>query len=276
MRQALIDRVDTELENVPAEQRDYHPGSSKQVIDLVHPSLYPLQYGHTLVEQPDPDSKDGSSKLVVAEAPKNSWSSFVSSKHAWLPAEFSINDQSKASIDSYINNLHPTLKASLYPVLASVFTRFVPLFERVLDNLLWPPPRRIPVKGDVLARAFDWDDFDVPRYKVPEPGKFSLRNARKADEVTYSLKGRTVQVIVKLANIQLTPEDPEYGGGTWHCEGMINEKIVASGLYYYDQNNIEESRLAFRGAINEGKLWDSKGDEQMLKSSVGVVYGVDE
>ena len=36
---------------------------------------------------------------------------------------------------------------------------------------------------------------------------------------TISLKGKTLQVIVKLANIVLTPEKPEYSGGTWHVEG---------------------------------------------------------
>ena len=41
------------------------------------------------------------------------------------------------------------------------------------------------------------------------------------DEVkkTKCLCGTTMQVIVKLANIVLTPEKPEYGGGTWHVEG---------------------------------------------------------
>ena len=40
-------------------------------------------------------------------------------------------------------------------------------------------------------------------------------------------------VIVKLANIVLTPEKPRYEGGSWHVEGMMNERIVASGIYYY-------------------------------------------
>ena len=60
------------------------------------------------------------------------------------------------------------------------------------------------------------------------------------------LKDSKLQVIVKLANIHLTPESPEYKGGVWHVEGMQNESIVASGIYYYDNNNISESRLSFR------------------------------
>jgi hypothetical protein len=30
-----------------------------------------------------------------------------------------------------------------------------------------------------------------------------------------------LQIIVKLANIHLTPEKPEYDGGTWHVEGQL-------------------------------------------------------
>ncbi len=57
------------------------------------------------------------------------------------------------------------------------------------------------------------------------------------------------QVIVKLSNIVLTPEQPEYKGGDWHVEGILNEHIVASGVYYYDATNISESLLHFRQPV---------------------------
>ncbi len=41
-----------------------------------------------------------------------------------------------------------------------------------------------------------------------------------------TLKGRKLQVICKLANIELTPEKPDYTGGSWHVEGMQNEVCV--------------------------------------------------
>ena len=37
------------LENVPDKYKDWHPGSNGKVLDLVHPSLYPLVYGRTRV-----------------------------------------------------------------------------------------------------------------------------------------------------------------------------------------------------------------------------------
>lgn len=34
-----------------------------------------------------------------------------------------------------------------------------------------------------------------------------------------------LQIIVKFANICLTPEKPTYGGGSWHVEGQLNERM---------------------------------------------------
>ena len=38
-----------ELEDVPDKHKDWHPESNGRVLDLVHPSLYPLVYGRTRV-----------------------------------------------------------------------------------------------------------------------------------------------------------------------------------------------------------------------------------
>ncbi len=37
------------LENIPEVYKDYHPGSGTKVIDLVHPSLFPLIYGRSRI-----------------------------------------------------------------------------------------------------------------------------------------------------------------------------------------------------------------------------------
>lgn len=51
-----------------------------------------------------------------------------------------------------------------------------------------------------------------------------------------------------MANIILTPDKPIYDGGSWHVEGMKNESIVSTGIYYYHSENISESKLEFRRA----------------------------
>ncbi|KAJ7895949.1 hypothetical protein B0H14DRAFT_2213989, partial [Mycena olivaceomarginata] len=94
-----------------------------------------------------------------------------------------------------------------------------------------------------------------------------------------SLRGKTMKCIIKLANIHLTPEQPEYEGGSWHVEGtiqirsccisplrayigMANESIVASGIYYYDGGNISESELSFCVSLGEP---DYHGHESSYK-----------
>jgi hypothetical protein len=68
----------------------------------------------------------------------------------------------------------------------------------------------------------------------------------------------SVQVIVKYASIVLTPESPEYKGGSWHVEGMLNERIVASAIAYLRNENITMSRLAFRSMVDEPE-YDQSG-----------------
>lgn len=48
LKQELKDAVKP-LPDVELDQRDYHPNSNYQVLNLVHPSLYPLIYGRTRV-----------------------------------------------------------------------------------------------------------------------------------------------------------------------------------------------------------------------------------
>jgi hypothetical protein len=45
---ALRDAV-APLENIPVVYRDWHPGSNEIVLDLVHPSLFPVIYGRTRI-----------------------------------------------------------------------------------------------------------------------------------------------------------------------------------------------------------------------------------
>jgi len=48
LRSSLLSAVKV-LENVPDIQKDWHPGSDEKVLDLVHPSLFPLVYGKSRI-----------------------------------------------------------------------------------------------------------------------------------------------------------------------------------------------------------------------------------
>jgi len=73
-----------------------------------------------------------------------------------------------------------------------------------------------------LSGAFEFSDpktyYTTPPWHFP--GFFKLPMDWNVDlQKDYGKQG--LQVIVKLANIHLTPEKPEYGGGTWHIEGQM-------------------------------------------------------
>jgi len=79
-----------------------------------------------------------------------------------------------------------------------------------------------------------------------------------------SLHGRSLQVITKIASIELTPSTPRYEGGTWHVEGMRDEHIVATTCIYLESENVGETRLEFRTQIKEPL--SSNGYSQKLKA----------
>ncbi|KAF2634557.1 hypothetical protein P280DRAFT_364462, partial [Massarina eburnea CBS 473.64] len=55
-----------------------------------------------------------------------------------------------------------------------------------------------------------------------------------------------LQIIFKMATIELTPEKPEFPTGGWHVEGMMTKHIVATTLYYTSSSDISTSHLSFR------------------------------
>lgn len=71
-------------------------------------------------------------------------------------------------------------------------------------------------------------------------------------------------MILPLPDSHLTPEKPDYAGGGWHVEGMLNERIVATALYYLHSDNITESRLSFRLGLDA-----EDGDMEIPYEQVG-------
>ncbi|KDE04618.1 hypothetical protein MVLG_04997 [Microbotryum lychnidis-dioicae p1A1 Lamole] len=154
LRSALIRQV-AKLENVPEEQKDWHPGSKKQVLDLVHPSLYPLVYKQSVVRKSlDGEMQPGTtaaSAVTLAEAPAPKPSS----------TDFTLDENGGVSIDGYINNLHPDDHADLYDTIAVIFSQFVPLFDQTLSELIEPRPRAIPVIDSHSNHGLATDAMDV-------------------------------------------------------------------------------------------------------------------
>ncbi|MDX2391584.1 DUF4246 domain-containing protein [Streptomyces sp. DK15] len=271
------------LEQVPEDEKDWHPGSDAQVLDLVHPSLFCLVRGAS--GAPDEAWQNPTDRYSKHE---------FSEKFQWLPTDVDVSDEGDVEFRSYVNNVHPGIHRELASVLPDLFARMRPLLENVLTDLRHPRPLRIeadaygwydsepeyPDKSSyvddeayaearrVWERAQDewWQNRspvvpDAPAFTPPELPDASAR---------VDLRGRRLQVIVKLATIQLTPEKPEYAGGSWHVEGMLNERIVSTGIYYWDSENVTESRLGFRAAL------DDPNYEQNDDNGLREVYGLED
>jgi len=100
------------------------------------------------------------------------------------------------------------------------------------------PPQQ-PDEDDNAYQERLWHWFEATRQVVlPEPEDFqppgslertayAFEDGKLKDEYRLDLQKDFdgLQVIVKLANIHLTPEKPEYEGGTWHVEGQLVSRI---------------------------------------------------
>jgi Protein of unknown function (DUF4246) len=257
------------LEDVPDAERDWHPGSDGQVLDLVHPSLFCLVRG---VSRPDDSPWPGLGEGEARYA--------LSDKFQWLPTDVEVSENGDAVFLSYVNNLHPVAHRELASVLPVLFGRMLPLFENVLTDLRHPRPVRIRAgagswyvdEPDLTSNDDDawqaWQDWRENRSPVPPDAPVFAPPASPGDSARVDLRARRLQVIVKLATVHLTPEKPEYPGGSWHVEGMMNERIVSTGIYYWDSENITESRLSFRAAVSDPAY------EQNDRNGVREVYGL--
>ena len=94
------------LENVPDREKDWHPGSEEQVLDLVHPSLYPLVHGQTRILADGTVGLDDCTKRcgngeVLSRPLASEWerrrgcslkqdNNAWSHKFQWLPSEFDL------------------------------------------------------------------------------------------------------------------------------------------------------------------------------------------
>ncbi|KAF4589028.1 duf1665 domain containing protein [Ophiocordyceps camponoti-floridani] len=127
------------LENIPEDRKDWHPGSDGKVLNLVHPSLYPLVYGRTRI-LPDKrigvdDALDRCSQGEVIDVPELVRDTqFISRKFQWLPCDVLI-DRRHARIETYVNNLHPQRHAAVYPVLERFIEAALPAWDIVYR---WP------------------------------------------------------------------------------------------------------------------------------------------
>ncbi|KAF6063361.1 hypothetical protein FOB64_006339 [Candida albicans] len=213
----------------------------------------------------------------------------VSKRFQWIPALMTKNSNGKFEFGSYINNLHPIKYKSLYDSISDIFNAAVPGLNCVLTRYASQEFVRIPVprgsdaytdeyhkereeldaildrEAEETGNDYDWErmeEFEKDKSKylcelIPEWEQAPVFD-KPIDLSTFE----NLKVIVKLINIELTPEiNPVYAGGSWHVEGGINEDIIATVLYYYDVENITESKLSFRTGFDDPNY--EQGDDSL-------------
>ncbi|KAH7142168.1 hypothetical protein EDB81DRAFT_723437 [Dactylonectria macrodidyma] len=335
------------LENVPPKSKDWHPHSKEQVLDLVHPSLWPLIYGRSRVLRDRVINVNDALAFcgtgVILPAPGSEQTTKIlgeggfceeevvvlSNKFQWLPCDVDLNPGTgRVKIASYINNLHPQEHAHLYPIIEKFIEKSLPAWDVIysweerfsvqrlttneagygecpcpepcgINDYYGCTPWRRPINEDEEPRydVEEWEelladgeeDGDEPDYtglaeekredywtnpkrrelddawfasthttKLPDPDPSAKDHVRIGSSDVKSQgffnNKKQIQVIVKLANIHLTPEQPFYNGGSWHTEGLLNEHIVSTALYYYDSENITDCILDFRTCADKEDL----------------------
>lgn len=119
---------------------DWHPGSDGKVLDLVHPSLYPLVYGrtrilrHSTVKLDDAIQKCGEGEIAQATMAQNREGlKSYSKRFQWLPCEVQICNDVK------YESIAPSMPVIVYQLKMTGL--------RVISTIFTPPRTRISIKS---------------------------------------------------------------------------------------------------------------------------------
>ncbi|OAJ44679.1 hypothetical protein, variant [Batrachochytrium dendrobatidis JEL423] len=253
------------MTNVSDIEHGSNHNTGQMVHNLIDASMYSVVYGQTMISPLSIRLKYTTmvpcdillSTRLVSDMPIiDSSPEFISHKFQWLSSEFRVEQDGSVTINSYINNLNPIWHRDMYKCIAKIFKCFVSMFEslfRTMDPMFRYIDIGNGIQGYESSSQSDHDDMESdtrvtrPVYVPTLPEHFQ---SKYESAKPVSLRGRNLQVIVKLTNIQLTPSKPKYDEGNWHIEGSANESIVAIELYYYDVENITTPKLDYREAVD--------------------------
>ncbi len=160
-----LQRSVSPLLGAPPHLKDWQPGSDKQILNLVDPSLFPLVLGRSSVLVDSGRVELGQTMASFGGGTRLGTTSFNardrekqwhgrgsqralphlwSGKFQWLPSEIDfVGDGSRVKIASYVNNLHPDQHQTLYSHLETVLASAIPAWNDVLlqPGQAWVPPR---------------------------------------------------------------------------------------------------------------------------------------
>lgn len=217
------------LEQVPDNLKDWHPGSNKMVLDLLHPSLFPLVYGRSRVlpfgnvPLKECAKFTGLGEVLTGwgrgNLEKRTWDTITQGllepwgNYQWLPVQVELATEGRPHITSYINNLHPEKHEALYSLLEQFVDRTIPLWNECLSWSWFSDRVRIPTTDVVFYSDEDWIVPSWPlRAKHPDnqlEGDEELDRSAKINECwadEHDLLGEWEDW--KSANLRLKPIEP--------------------------------------------------------------------
>lgn len=156
------------LEDIPDLFKDWHPGSDQMVLDLVHPSLFPIVYGRSRVlpsgRVPFHDcarytglgetiQEHNAGQFHVELSFGNTAALRPWGGYQCLPTQIDFIPDGRPSIASYTNNLPPAHEG-LYKVLEQLVDKSIPLWNECLSWF----HKRLRIDVSITSN----DDYEIP------------------------------------------------------------------------------------------------------------------
>lgn len=111
------------------------------------------------------------------------------SEFQWIPADVEVDIEGKTRFTSYVNNLNPWEFEEMYGVLEEILsTTFIPLWDKLLTHI----------------------------------------SQDRNGEAIISLRGRKIQVVVRMTSTHLTQEHPKHPGDTDYSRISINVNYIVT------------------------------------------------
>ncbi|EHK50299.1 conserved hypothetical protein [Trichoderma atroviride IMI 206040] len=157
--QAELQKAFNKLKLDQSSRPNWHPKPNDQLLDLVHPSMYPLVYGRTRVLQDevvgttDAINKWAGKGEAIAKDTRNPSLEehrylppvpYWSNTYQWLPANVKFMEDGTVKFTSYINNLHPQKYPQIYRTIEKLVEAALPAWDQCL---------LLPLKGGTKSGA---------------------------------------------------------------------------------------------------------------------------
>jgi hypothetical protein len=205
------------------EATDIHPWSQNQVYNYFHPSLFPYIKGYSKISKCFNRRIDD--KMLFQ----------------WLATDVKVeykgvNDVEDISV-TFLSDINNCPSVELYKPIGKILSKFIPLFNNLITTL---------IKNQIIH----YRHLKYTSLKFKDLEDFH----KELDEEPIKLNN--CQFIIKAQKIFLNKNDNAHKEGSLHLEGTCYERILATGIYYFNVKNVNETKLKLHAKIHAPKEGD--------------------